>query len=573
VTRRTLRNRFLLALVGAPALVSALLVLIELAFIVAGRDPRQHYFLPSVDEQGRALFVESGDTPIANTHFRVDRLLARPPPGTKRVLCIGDSTCFGHPFDPPVPFANLLDARLKCLLPGTPVEVVNLASSGFDSEAMLDVLTDVDAAGADVVLIYSGHNEFLDRNLAPVVHPLAHALKRALARTRAGSWLLRKIRRPDEPWTASLNDQKQPVRSQPLFTDREIARGQAHYGEMLDAMVALARRRGATVLVLHPVSDVVDTPVEASVFSPGTPPEARSRFLDGLARVRQMRRRAERASLEEGPVEPSKVGEALREVDELAAIDASVASLHYERGRLLLLDGPQDERRQAEALKELVAARDADGSPIRATTAILAIQEEVARRGGARVVDPNPALLAAAAPGLPGRNGWFVDYCHPDVKGHQLIADVLIHALADANLLAPRSQWRFGDEPTPEEYLKRGGYDAAAQAETWAKRALFLLTTSHFGESDGKAVDAAWNLCQSALKLDESCVSAWIGLGVVATIRRQRDEALADFDRAAASKPGALDPIGEPYRTNPLVKRLFDAAGLVFRDGRVVRAH
>jgi tetratricopeptide (TPR) repeat protein len=189
------------------------------------------------------------------------------------------------------------------------------------------------------------------------------------------------------------------------------------------------------------------------------------------------------------------------------------------------------------------------------------------------VVDPRPAFDAAAAPELPGQNGWFVDYCHPDLKGHELLADVIVHALAAAGLFAPESQWRFGAEPTSAEYLQRGGYSPTTQADSWAKRALFKLGMAQFGGKEDNAVDAAKNLFERALKVDENCISAWIGLGVVATIRRLPDEAIANFDRAAAIRPGALDQISGPYRTNPTVKALFDTAGLIFENGRVVRAH
>jgi tetratricopeptide (TPR) repeat protein len=568
MSRRTVKNRLLLALIGAPALVALLLVLVELGFVVAGSDPRQHYFVRATDEQGRAIFVASSDPPIENARFRVERLLARPPAGTKRIVCIGDSTCYGHPFDPPVPFANWLDARLRVLLPEVPVEVVNLGSNGFFSEDMVDVLTDTDGAGADLLLIYSGHNEFLDRNLEPILHPLSHAVRRALARSRFGSWLLRKTRRPADVRSLTAAIHAETVRSAPFFSKQELARGFARYRDRLAAMATLARGRDAMVVVVHPVSDYVDTPVEASAFAATTAPAARAEFLEKLKSLRAIRRTLEDARLAGEAVDREKIAAALALVGELAALDGSVALVHHERGRLFLLDG-----RIVEARSELLAALEADGDPVRATATIHAIEDEVAQRTGALVVDPRAAFDAAAAPDLPGQNGWFVDYCHPDLRGHELLADVILHGLAQADLLAPRAQWRFGAEPTSEEYLKRGGYSAATQADSWANRALFKLGVAHFGGADEKAVEAAQGLFERALKLDERCVPAWIGLGIVATIRKEAGPAIANFERAAAIKPGALEQIRGPYRANPAVKALFDAAGLVFEEGRVVRAH
>ena len=568
MTRATLRNRFLLAFVGAPALVATLLLLCELAFVVAGVDPRRHYFVRATDEQGRAIFVESGNPPIENTHFRVTRFLARPPAGTRRIVCIGDSTCFGHPFDPPVPYANWIDARLKVLLPELPVEVLNLGSNGFDSEDMLDVLSDLDGAGADVVVIYSGHNEFLDRNLEAIVTPATHAIRRALRLTRAGSWLLAATRRPADVPAITAAIHSETVRSEPFFSKRQLVRGFARYREHLEAMATLARARGASLLLVHPIADAVDTPVEASAFAPTTPAAARAEFLERLKGLRALRAPLEDDRRNGRPIDHERVAAALAVVGELTRIDGSVALLHHERGRLLLLDG-----QRVAAWSELQAALEADADPVRATATIHQILDEVAHRCGALVADPRPQLEAAAAPALPGQNDWFVDYCHPDLKGHRLLADVVLHAIVDANLLAPRASWRFGTEPSDEEYLARGGYDAAGQAASWANRALFKLGVSHFGDDEPRSIDGAKNLFERALKLDERCVPAWIGLGVVATIRKQPDQAIANFERAASIKPGALDQIAGPYQANAAVKALFDAAGLAFEHGRFVRTH
>src|SRR5262245_22083426 len=170
--KRAAARKFLLACVGAPALVAALLALVELGFVVAGVDPRHHYFVPAVDGRGGALLVQGDDRPIPDVSFRTRRFPRRAPAGTKRVVVVGDSTGFGLPFDPPIPFYCWIEARLKELLPDTPTEVVNLAAIGFASEDVLDVLRDTDGAGADVLVVYVGHNEFLDRNLLPLLNPL-----------------------------------------------------------------------------------------------------------------------------------------------------------------------------------------------------------------------------------------------------------------------------------------------------------------------------------------------------------------------------------------------------------------
>jgi lysophospholipase L1-like esterase len=564
--RRTLRKKLLLAVVGAPALVAALLLLCELAFVVAGVDPRQHFFVRATDEQGRALLEASRDPPIPDVRFRVERFPASPPAGTRRIVCIGDSTCYGLPFEPPVPYADWIAARLKVLVPEVAVEVVNLGACGLSSEEMLDLLSETGGAGADVLLIYSGHNEFIDRNLEPVLHPIWHALRRALARSRAGSWLLRRMKRPARLGPTDAGDALDAIRATPTLTQEELARGRARYRDHLERMVALAREHGAAVFVIHPVSDYVETPVGASVFTATTPPAAREEFQKRLPQLRVRRRALEQSQRAGTTVDRTAVAPLLALVDGLARLDPGVSRLRFERGRLLLLEGEVEAARA-----ELLAAREADDAPVRATAAVHAIQEEVAARGGALTVDPRPAFDAAAAPALPGRNGFFIDYCHPDVRGHELIADAVLRAFARAGLFAPESSWRFGAEPSCEEYLERGGYDAKAQAEAWARSALFKLGVAQFGGKDERSVSDAREIFERSLASDPQCATAWIGLGVVAAIHKEPDEAVANFERAAAAKPGALQEIERPYRLNPAVQQLFATAGLLFEHGRIVR--
>ena len=192
MARASLTQRIGLACVVPPLLVVALLAAAELAAAFFG-DPRPRFWTRTRDWEGRALFVASAAPPVANARFRTERFPARPPQGSRRLICVGDSTCYGFPFDPPVPFACWLDLRLKKLLPQQPVEVVNLGASALCSENVLDLLTEIGVGGADVVVVYVGHNEFLDAATLPLVAPAAHAVQRLLRSSRFGWSVLSRI--------------------------------------------------------------------------------------------------------------------------------------------------------------------------------------------------------------------------------------------------------------------------------------------------------------------------------------------------------------------------------------------
>src|SRR5262249_55432934 len=210
-----------------------------------------------------------------------------------------------------------------------------------------------------------------------------------------------------------------------------------------------ARDHGARVVLVHPISDAVDTPTEISWFAAATPPERRAEFRRRMADFERERIALDLQKRRAEPLDPARIAALGAALDGLVQIDATVVELHHLRGRLLLLEDRKDEAR-----REFSIALEEDGDPVRATAKLQAILDEVARATGALVVDPRPALDAAAAPDLPGQNGWFVDYVHPDIRGHELLADAILRTLAHANVFAPEPAWRFGSEPTSQPHLQ-----------------------------------------------------------------------------------------------------------------------
>src|SRR5262249_10105192 len=156
------------------------------------------------------------------------------------------------------------------------------------------------------------------------------------------------------------------------------------------------------------------------------------------------------------------------------------------------------------------------------------------------------------------QNGWFVDYVHPDIRGHELLADSIVRALSHENLLAPAAEWRFGSEPTSQQYLERGGWNPAGFAAMQAHLALSLLVKTCHNEVRGEEVTAgARRLFQQSLALAPRCATAYLGLGMCSILEKKGDEAIESFERARAINPGELDQLWGSYRSNVGVKSLF----------------
>lgn len=87
---------------------------------------------------------------------RVDADLSRPPPGP-RLVCLGDSTIHGMPLEGVLSMCTIVGESLG---PGT--EVVNLSQAGIDSTHVRQMAEVACRHPATLVLLYLGHNEFLN---------------------------------------------------------------------------------------------------------------------------------------------------------------------------------------------------------------------------------------------------------------------------------------------------------------------------------------------------------------------------------------------------------------------------
>lgn len=561
--RRVVR-RLLLAASGPLLLVPALLGAVELLLQFA--PDRRPCFLVRTGSGRDARFERSGRAPTVSSKLRTPSFTVEPPDGTDRVLMVGDSTMYGLPFEPPVPFADWVAQRLPMLLPGRRFEVVNLGASGMCSEDVLDLLRECGGAGASLIVVYVGHNEFLDANLPRLLSPRRRAIERTLQTTRLGSLLLDATRGPPRSIAADVVNRRVLIHDEPMIPPDAIERGLAAYRRHLEAMVALGRSTGARVALFRPLSDAFTLKPHLSCFSAVTPASARSRFTAEVQAIDTERRKLEatEAAAGGGEADRAAIDALLVRCDALATLDASVALLPWERGRLLLLKGEREAA--ATALQEALAL---DGYPWRQLPRAAEIVEDVAARSGAILVDARPLFDAESAPLLPDQRCCFVDDVHPSARGHELLAEALLRSLAAAGWCAPSDGWRFDLEPSLDDYRRKSGFSADAEAAALARSAFMLLGESHFDRAARPALKAAQRKLEMALEADAGSAEAHLGLAVLAAIRGDSDAAMTEIE-IARRRDATIDRLlEEPVETVPAMRAAFEAAGLELVDGRL----
>ncbi len=88
---------------------------------------------------------------------------AKKEPGSLRVLCFGGSATVGLGHSPNVTFARHLQVLLEKAYPERTVEVINLGVVAISSKQVRELVDDaLDNADPDLLVVYSGNNEFLE---------------------------------------------------------------------------------------------------------------------------------------------------------------------------------------------------------------------------------------------------------------------------------------------------------------------------------------------------------------------------------------------------------------------------
>ena len=141
-------------------------ILLELFLRIINYGHSYNIFIPESKSHPERLVLNPG---IAQKYF--SNLTHFPTPNSGsfekdkkdnffRVFVLGESTVQGYPFVPNASFPSDLQRRLELLYPSTNIEVVNCGISAIDSYTVRDFAKAIIKESPDLVLIYTGHNEY-----------------------------------------------------------------------------------------------------------------------------------------------------------------------------------------------------------------------------------------------------------------------------------------------------------------------------------------------------------------------------------------------------------------------------
>ena len=375
-------------------------------------------------------------------HFFVE-----PAPANRyRVVFVGASTVQGFPHPRRLAAVSFLQAMLADAWPEREVEVVNLGITSIASFAVAQVVEDALVLSPDLVVVYTGHNEFYGLYGAGRHQRLQYFL-RQLRLTHLVDGLLGGIGARDEPM--DLIKMAAARGEVPLHGPGRATAKQNLRDNLRRVARVCARAQVPLVLCTIVANDAGFAPVGSTEGGEGW-----------KARVEQAAQ-----VLTRGYVAPDDAEDALQQLEQAAALASEHAWLWYLQGRALERLG-----RDAQAQRAFRKARDLDTMPWRAPTAHNAVIRAVAKEHGVVLADVE-AAFAAAAPAQGVGWEWMVDHVHCSVAGQALLARTVLHSVAalqaiDLELLRSAEAHRsaLGDLPVERvvAYNKMGAMLAQA---------------------------------------------------------------------------------------------------------------
>ncbi len=420
------------------------LVVAEAAFVLfdvgkpgLGEDPFVGF------DRVRPLFVPSGDgtryeiPPSRQTFFRPESFAAEKKPGEVRIFCLGGSTVQGRPWAVETSLTTWLEISLNEAEPTRHWNVINCGGVSYASYRLVPILEEVLDYEPDLIILYTGHNEFLeDRTYAHLKYLPDIVAKPAgmLARTRTYTLLQRGIGRlrgesPDMP------HKDRPILREETDAMLEYEGGLAkyhrdvkwrrdvieHFRFNLRRMVRMAHDRGVPVLLVNPVCNLRDCAPFKSQHGDGLLPEERTRWNSLAAR-------ASRPQLVD-------THERLNLLKQAAVIDDHHAGLHFRMAKCYDKLGEMEKARQS-----YVRAKELDVCPLRIVEPMHRAILDAARETDTPLLDVREQFERLTDDRIPG--GYFmVDHVHPSIAGYQLIGKALTDKLIEVGTVRPSGDW------------------------------------------------------------------------------------------------------------------------------------
>jgi tetratricopeptide (TPR) repeat protein len=377
---------------------------------------------------------------------------ARKSAGDFRIFCLGGSTVQGRPFAIETSYTSWLEISLNAAQPDRNWDVINCGGVSYASYRLIPILREVLNYGANLIVLDTGHNEFLEsRTFDHLQHrgELVNASLEAASQLRTFT-LMREVYLRTQGKSSAAAPEGRPLLPAEVDALLDYKNGLEDYHRdeawragvieqfefNLNAMIRIAREAGVEIVIVNPCSNIRDfAPFKSLHRDDLTPPQLET--WEKLCVAGRAHMHGDAAELRE----------AIACLEQACQIDPQHAATFYHLGHCYLAAHRTDDARRM-----FEKARDLDICPLRILPAMSESILRVAENTGTPLVDAQALYESRSRDGLVG-DQWLVDHVHPSIAGHQLLADTLADQLIAMHVVVPGAGWAAQKERRYEEHL------------------------------------------------------------------------------------------------------------------------
>lgn len=347
----------------------------------------------------------------------------------RRIFCLGGSTTYGHPYDDTTSFCGWMREYLPVTDTAQQWEVINCGGISYASYRVAALMEELVQYEPDLFVIFSAHNEFLERRTYADMFERSTAglqIHAALSRTRTYAIADRLIHgepaKTSNLMPAEVDEELNHTIGPTDYHRDPKWRGQvlAHYEQNLRRMVTIARRANCKIVFITPASNERDCSPFKSEFAAQVSDAQRTEVLGLLA-------------LADRDATTNELDKAINRLTKATQIAPELAEARYRLGKLLM-----QAKKHEEAHSEFMAALNEDVCPLRAVDDITASIRRVGSELNVPVVD-----FAMQLRGLCQQQygyqclgeEYFLDHVHPTIEVNRQLAIWIIDELQRAKIV------------------------------------------------------------------------------------------------------------------------------------------
>lgn len=382
--------------------------------------------------------------------FRPDGFAAKKAKGEFRIFCLGGSTVQGRPYAIETSFTTWLELALEAADSERNWEVVNCGGVSYASYRLVPILEEVLEHQPDLIVLCSGHNEFLEdrtydhiKDQSVLLRNAQHAALKCRTYCVLRDSILRLTRSNESPSENSKPllptevDARLDYRGGLALFHRDDSwrdRVLEHYRFNMQRMVRLTSDAGVPLILINPVSNLRDTPPFKSEHRNGL-------HADDLRQWDLLWRQARDSYA-------TNLRKSIELFHQAAEIDGQYAALQYQLGVCYDILGDFEM-----AARHFVLAKDNDICPLRMFERQHKDLREIAASTDAIFVDVR-SEISSRCRGEIADDSWLVDHVHPSIQGHQLIAGMILERMASDGFVSPSGRWEKRRDALYERHRK-----------------------------------------------------------------------------------------------------------------------